>query len=79
MLEFIGSEQWDMAIRAPLDASHQGVGIGLIVATNDKVDHDFVAWVEPNPNPLVAVACGQFFQCRETRFLFLTNDQSSST
>lgn len=43
VFEFIRSEQWDMAIRALLDASHQGVGIGLSVAPNDKVDHDFVA------------------------------------
>jgi len=79
MLEFIGSEQRAMAIRAPLEASPQGGGIGLVVATNDKVAHDFVAWVDTNPNPLVAIACGQFFKCPEMRCLFLTNDQSSST
>lgn len=79
MLEFIGREEWEVAIGAPLDPRHQRVSIGLIVPAHDKVDHNFVAGVEPNPHPLVAIAGGQLFQRREMRFLFLTNDQSSST
>lgn len=78
MLEFIRGEQWYVSIGAVLDARDQLVRVSLIMATDDKVDHDFVDRVKTNPYPLVPVDSRQFFQGGQMRFFFLTKDQSSS-
>lgn len=78
VLEFIGGEQREVSIGASLDASHYLVGIGLGMASHHEVDHYFVAWIKADPHPLVSVDGCQSFKGREVRFLFLTNDHSSS-
>lgn len=78
MPDLVGGEKRDLPVRALLDPGDQLVSLSLVVAADDKGDHDLVAWIEPDPDPLFAIDGLEPFDRREARFLFLTNDQSSS-
>ena len=78
MPELVRGEKRDLPVRALLDPGDQLVSVSLVVAADDKGDYDLVAWIEPDPDPLVTIDGLEPFDCREARFLFLTNDQSSS-
>lgn len=77
-LEFVGREQRQTAVRTVAQAFDKAVGIRLNVASDNKVDDDFVARIECYPDPLVTIDGLEFFQGRQMRFLFLTKDQSLS-
>lgn len=78
VLEFVGGEQRETSIRTISQAFHQAIGGCLDVASDDKVDDNFVARIEGYPDPLITIDGLEFFQGREVRFLFLTKLQSSS-
>jgi hypothetical protein len=51
----IRGEKRDVPVRALLNAGNQIAGVSLVMAANYKVDHDLVARVESDSDPLVAV------------------------
>lgn len=64
VFEFVGCEQRQTAVRTVAQAFDKAVGIGLNVASDNKVNDNFVARIECYPDPLVTIDGLELFQRR---------------